>query len=92
MDSRDVQVMIGATQIDIRNIDKEIFELQQAIKIKQAELDHSDDNHSSEGEENTTAGRETTGASGDTMNVTLETIKPANNTSFMQLEVDLSFD
>ena len=34
MDGRDLQVEIGAAQIALKQIDKEIFQLQQEIKIK----------------------------------------------------------
>lgn len=34
MDGRDLQVAIGAAQIALKQIDKEIFQLQQEIKIK----------------------------------------------------------
>lgn len=73
-------------------MDKEIFELQQAIKIKQAELDGSDSEEKMR--DLSTSQKETkeTIGSGEGLNETLETIKPANNASYMQIEEELSFD
>lgn len=38
MENRDIAVSIEAARIDIKKIDREIFEIQQEIKIKQVEL------------------------------------------------------
>lgn len=81
-ESRDVQLTIGTTQIEIKNVDKEIFRLQQEIKIKMAELDHSsdDDNKLSKG---------------TTLNDTQDTVMQATNVeNFLQIEdeTDMSFD
>lgn len=81
-ESRDVQLTIGTTQIEIKNVDKEIFRLQQDIKIKMAELDHSSDNDNKL-------------TKGTTLNDTQDTVMQATNVeNFLQIEdeTDMSFD
>lgn len=83
MESRDLQVTIGATKIDLKQIDKEIFELQQSIKIRQSELEGSDQTD----DEDAMRG---TGSTAENLDATQELINFAEN-SFTQ-ENDLSFD